>query len=231
MKYSGTLCALLSLCAFWITPVQAEDWVIGLADPDEAVVLDADRHVDGNLVLHNRGALTILPGRRLSLAGSVTLGGDSRLQIDGGALQFLQSFAYQSEIIAYERARLVFTDAVLDGSGFSYSVGLTDEAQAWYARVRVENGFSTWAAFGEAEIHLQDCDNAGEFVPFGDVTVDVAGSDVVLLWITLFDGSSIDTVLPTPGDVPAFDLDAQTGWAQGIPYPSGSATALESGGP
>ncbi len=198
--------------------VAAADWVIGGDDPDETVVLSSDRFVDGNLVILNNGRLTVTGGGALHLSHDVYLFGNACLDIRQGTLRFRQEYAYQSALMAADQAAVEVTDGALDGNGHSFSVALAGSAAASFTRAEVVRGFATWALFDQSAATLVDCINAGEFVPFGEVTLSIADSETVLLWMTLFDGTIIDTILPPPGDVAEFRLDVTTPWATNIPY-------------
>jgi len=198
--------------------VAATDWVIGGDDPDEAVVLSSDRLVDGNLVILNNGRLTVTGGCTLHLARHVFLMGNGALEIQQGRLCFRQAYAYQSACMLQDQAALAITDGTIGGNGHSFGISLLGGATADFVRVEVVDGFATWALLDQAAVSLTDCINAGEFVPFGETSLSVTGSETVLLWITLFDGSAIDTVLPPPGDLADFQLDGTTPWAVNIPY-------------
>jgi len=200
------------------TVVFPADWVIGQTDPNESMTLTTDLTVDGNVIIINNGRLTLTDGATLILLGSIILMDQGTLEANQANIRFIQSYSYQSEISAYQQSALLFTDVTINGNGVSYGIGLTGTATAQFSRVTVENGFATWALLEQASATLEGCVNTGEFVLFGNVALDISDCETVLLWITLFDGTIIDTTLPAPGVLDEFILDGTTPWAVNIPY-------------
>jgi len=196
----------------------AGDWLIGWHDPGEHVVVTGERYVAGNVYVLNQAQLELAPGARLVVNGEIGLLGDGMLRATEATIRFSQSFAYQCALVAGGAGRFDFEDVRLNGNGHSFSIGLAGAAEARFTRVHVVDGFATWGFYEEGSAELTDCRNAGEFVPFGRGSLRISGSETVLLWLTLFDGTVIDTQLPPPGTVTEFRLDAQTPWATNIPY-------------
>lgn len=203
----------------WMAAAQAraEDWLIGYDDPNEVVVQTDERLVDGDIYILNSGRLHIQDAT-VTVFGSIFVVDAATLQIDGGTLQFGQSYTYQSEWFATDSATVQLTDATIDGGGYPYSVALAGNATAVYQRVTVVNGFSTWALFDQACATLTDCVNGGEFSELGENTLTISGTQTVLYWLALPDGSAVDVAFPAPGDVPAWSVTPDSPWATGIPY-------------
>jgi hypothetical protein len=197
---------------------RADDWVIGETDPNEAVTLTSDRLVDGRLIIINNAALTVTPGVSLTVDGEVNLSDAATLTMTGATLNLPQDFAYQSGFAVYDNARLILTDTTVDGGGFSFSLGITGTSSAQWTNTTIENGFATWVLFDAATATIDGCANTGEFLCMGTNTLAIANSDTVLLWLTLPDGSVIDTTLPPPGAVADFSLTPASSFATGIPY-------------
>lgn len=209
------LCAVALACA---RAANAEDWIIGFNDPNEVVTQTADRIVDGDIVIFNNGRLNI-SGATITVHGDIMVANTGTLDVDGSEIRFPQVFSYQSEIAGYEAATLRFVDTTIDGGGHSHGIGLTGESAAEFERVTVADGFATWALLENATLTMTDCTNGGEFLALGENnSLDISGTDVVLFWMTLPDGSVVDTTLPPPGDVAAWSMDPNTPWASGIPY-------------
>lgn len=200
------------------TASRADDWVLGGSDPNEAITLTTDQFVDGNLVITNSAALTVADGVTLTVAGDIVLTNAASLTMGASTLVFPQNFAYQSDLGVYDQAQLSLTNTTIDGGGYSFSLGLLGTADAMWTNTAVVNGFATWALLDAATANLDGCTNTGEFLCFGTNTLNIDNSDTVLLWLTLPDGSVIDTTLPAPGAVSSFALTPNSAFASGIPY-------------
>ena len=196
----------------------ADDWLIGADNPDETVTLNSDKYVDGDIIIVNNGHLNVASGATLTVTGDILMFQTAGLDITGGELHFPQTFSYQSGIGVWDNSTLTMTDAVIESNGSSFSVALASSGSAVYENVTVENGFCTWGFFDDSSITLNNCTNAGEFVPLGAVSLQINNCETVLLWISMFDGTVVDTTLPAPGDLASFTLDPSTPWATNIPY-------------
>jgi len=204
--------------AVTVTTSCADDWVIGALDPNETVTLAADRTVQGRLTIVNNASLTVTAGVTLTVTGEITLTDTAALTMTGATLNLPQDFAYQSGIGTFDTARLSLTDTIVESGGHSFSLGLTGTSSADWTATTVENGFATWALFDNAAAAFDGCTNTGEFLCMGANTIDLTNSDTILLWLTLPDGSVIDTTLPPPGAVASFALTPASPFASGIPY-------------
>jgi hypothetical protein len=209
--------ALIPAVALGSSNVVAEDWLIGWDDPDEVVTLTADRAVDGDITILNQGKL-IVDGAELSLTGVITMVHDAQLEVLNGRLRFVQNRAYAGELGAYDNAQLRFRNAVVDGSGHSFSYGLATSATADYDNVTVENGFCTWALFHDAAATLSDCTNAGEFVMMGQGTVTIEDTAGALIWATFPEGSTGDLAFPSSNEVEHWLIGPASPDVTGVPY-------------
>ncbi|MBL8760591.1 MAG: hypothetical protein JNL50_04745 [Phycisphaerae bacterium] len=205
-------------------PALAEDWIIGLVDPNEVVEITSPTQVDGDIILVNSARLRVLSGGVLSLTGKLAALHTSRVEFDHGVLQFPQTFAYQSGLIAADDSVFTLTDTRIEANHRSFGVSGVGRGRFEYDRVNVATGFSTWALFESAGAVIRGCQNTGEFVPFGTTTLDIADSEGVLFWLTLFKDSTVDLSFPPPGAVASFVVSPDVPWGTGIPYTASIAS-------
>jgi hypothetical protein len=210
-------CHAAALCLALSPTALADDWLIGLLDPEESIILAQDRVVDGNLYILNQASLHVTGGT-LTVTGMIGVFNQASLEVEGAKVHFAQEYAYQSGFGILDQATLDLTDTVVDGNGRSYSIGLSTAARGRFERVQVQNGFCTWVFSENASQELIDCQNAGEFLLLDVSTLDISGSTNVLFWVVLPDGSAIDTTFPPPGHVDEWSVGPETPWADGIPY-------------
>ncbi len=196
----------------------ADDWIIGLLDPNESITLTTDRVVDGNIIIANNGYLSVENGARLTVTKGIWMLNTSVMEVTSASLYFQQSFSYQGQAIVSDNARLTCTDSIIDGSGHSFSIGVGGQAQVQWTNITVQNGFPTWGLLDQATVSVDGCVTAGEFLCLGTNQLDISNSDLVLLWLTLPDGSVVDVTLPPSGYVASWSVSPNSTWATGIPY-------------
>ena len=212
---------MLRLVCLWLCaclPVYAGDLIIGDSDPHESLIISQDTSVSGNVVLVNAGQLFITNGATLTLSGDVLCADTSYLGIANGTIHLLQQYAYHMGFQLTQDAVFAGELATLNGNGYSFSMAVLNAGTVTYEQVAMVDGFATWVLFDTACATLAGCSNTGEFVLFGNGDLDIQDSHTVLIWVTLFSGSFINTSLPAPGTVADFLLDDQTPWAGNIPY-------------
>ncbi|HHN77502.1 MAG TPA: hypothetical protein ENK11_02345, partial [Phycisphaerales bacterium] len=194
---------------------RGNDLVIG-DTPGEVLVVDSLLTVDGSLVVINDGRVELGTNGVLRVTDEIQLAGDGTLIGAGGRIEFPQTYDYESQLLVWDRGTLDLSGTIIDGGGRSFSVAVG--ASVVFNNVEVVDGFATWAIFDGGDVALSDVVNTGEFLQLGPSSLSMTRCDFVLFWLTLPDGSVVDTALPPPGDVALFELNDQTPWASGIPY-------------
>ncbi len=184
--------------------------------PGEVLVVSGLEVIQGDLQIIGDGRVEIAPTGTLRINGDIHLVGDGQLVGNAGRLEFLQTYSYESEILVWEQSSIELHGTVIDGGGHSFSMAIGAKA-VWFD-VEVVNGFATWALFDGGDVELSNITNAGEFLQIGTSSLLLYRCETVLFWLTLPDGSIVDTTLPSPGDVAIFELNSKSSWASGIPY-------------
>lgn len=210
------ICSLTAAIAAGITVCgYGADLVVG-DTPGEVLVVDAPLVVDGSLTVLNDGRVELGAGGVLRVSNEIQIVDGGVLSGVGGRIEFPQTYDYESSFLVWNQGSLELCGTVIDGGGHAFSIGLN--ASATWDGVEIVDGFATWAAFNDGGITLTDVTNAGEFLQFDSASLSLTRCDIVLFWLTLPDGSVVDTTLPPPGDVALFELNDQTPWASGVPY-------------
>ncbi len=184
--------------------------------PGEVLVVSGMLVVQGDLEIINDGRVEILPTGTLRVHGGINIYSTGVLLGIGGRIELVQSYSYESQLLVWDQGMLELDGTVVDGDGFAFSVATT--ASVVWTGVEVQDGFATWAMFLGADVSLSDVTNAGEFLQLDDSTLTLVRCQMVLFWLTLPDGSSVDTTLPSSGDVALFELNESTPWATGLAY-------------
>lgn len=210
-----------SVCVFLAVAGRSlgQDWIIGATQPNEIVLLTSDRTVNGDVFIMNNGRLQVR-GATLTVHGDINVFGTATLDVADATIRFVQTFSYQRSLIAGDDATLKFTDTTIDtGGAFAYGVTMLANATAEFTRVTVPpEGGATWAFFENASLVMTDCVNGDEFVPIGTGSITISGTDGLIFWLALPDGSVVDTTIPPPGAVAAWSVGPNATWATGIPY-------------
>jgi hypothetical protein len=216
MRPARVLAAALAITAAPLLAA-ADDLILGFPDPDQSLTITRDTRIDGNIILLNRAALNLRAGT-LTVTGRIYLLDNTALTSDGATLSLEQAFAYDSGLYVTGNALVDFRNTHIRAANRSFGVGMAGTARVAYSNVSVDNGFCTWAIDGSSTATLTNVTNAGEFLLLGASRADITRSSTVLFWLVLPRGSTIDTTLPAPGNVPSFSLTPTTPWASGIPY-------------
>lgn len=214
MRY---LAAILTLIAI-VSPTLADDWYIGFSDPDEVVTLITDRFVDGNIIILNNGRLNVNANATLSLTGELQVFDTASLDMLDATLLFLQGYAYQGGILVSDQGQVSCNTSTIQGSGHSVNIVTLGQSHVEWRNVNSANGYLTWVLFEGSSADIAGSTSVGEFVIHGDGTLTISDSSQVLFWLTMPDGSIVDTTMPPPGDVSSFTVGPDTPWASGIPY-------------
>jgi len=184
--------------------------------PGEVLVVSGTTNIQGDLQIIGDGRVEIEPTGTLHIAGAIEILGNGTLVGTGGRIELVQTYDYESQILVSDQGSLDLTDTVVDGDGHAFSMAAS--ASVIWDRVEVASGFATWALFGDADVSLNDVTNAGEFLQLETSSLSLVRCETVLFWLTLPNGSVVDTTLPSMGDVALFEINAATPWATGIPY-------------
>ncbi len=193
----------------------ANDLIIG-DTPGEVLVITDVQDVQGDLQIVGDGRVEIMPSGTLRINGDIQIVGNGALVGNAGRIEFRQTYDYQAQVLVWEQGLVQLNGTVVDGDGYAISMAITGSV-VW-DNVELANGFATWGIFVGGDVALTDVVNAGEFVQLGASSLALLRCQSVLFWLTMSDGSVVDTTLPLPGDVALFEINDQTSWATGIPY-------------
>jgi hypothetical protein len=184
--------------------------------PGEVLIVSGVLPIEGDLEIVNDGRVEILPTGTLRVNGGINVYDTGVLTGIGGRIEFEQSYSYESQFLVWDQGLLDLDGTVVDGDGFAFSIAAI--ASVVWAGVEVEDGFATWALFLGADVSLSDVTNAGEFLQLDASALSLVRCETVLFWLTLTDGSSVDTTLPSSGEVALFEINESTPWATGLAY-------------
>ncbi len=195
--------------------MSGNDLIIG-DTPGEVLVITGVQDIQGDLQIVGDGRVELTPTGTMRIRGDILLAGEGVLQGIGGRIEFFQTYSYESRILVWEQSLVQLDGTVIDGNGYPFSMATI--SNVIWNEVEIINGFATWGIFAGGNVVLADVTNAGEFVQLDVSSLTLLRCHTVLFWLTMPDGSVVDTALPLPGDVALFEINAQTSWATGIPY-------------
>jgi hypothetical protein len=194
-----------------------DDLVVGLTDPDEQVVITADTRLDGNILVLNRGVLT-LEDIHFQLNGDIEIYQEGRIRVENGTFTILQEYIYQHRALVAGDGLLTFSGVSFRSSGQSWSVAVAERGQYEMDETTVDDGFITTALLGEGTCRIYRSRTPGEFLCFERSSLSVRQSDLLLFWIVLSDGARVHTSLPSDSLVIGWTFPPALPQSEGIDY-------------
>ena len=169
--------------------------IIGGDDPNERVTLTGYHYLHGDLIIVNNGVLN-LDHADFYINGDVILMGNGALNVIGGDFTIVQDYIYEHQAICLENSKFILQNVSFQSSGQSWSIGLTDSSSYEMHSSEISRGFITVALLAESRARITDTGNAGEFLCFGDNSIDFKDCDLLLQWLVLPDSADVDVSLP-----------------------------------
>jgi len=200
------------------TPGRDDLLVIGGYDPFEVVTITGEYTLDGSIMIVNHGTLELIDAN-LSIRGDITLVDDGTLLVSGANLTFSQLFGHQYGILAWDRAELVMTGAVVSGAGSIISGHLAGETFTRLEAGSFVDGM-TVSVSDSARLDLDGMSGFIEAVVFDGASLEASDSpmDLLLVWLTLPAGAAGTFALPPWGHVSALDFPNDFPGTTGFDY-------------
>jgi len=193
------------------------DLIIGAVDPDEVVIITGDYYLDGDVYILNNGILN-LDQANFQMDGDIFIMGHGHLNVQGGIFTIIQEYIYEHDAILAENAAITFSGIEFHSSNQSWSIGMTDSSQYTLENTEIADGFITTGLMAASNATITNTDTAGEFLCFGDNSIDFRDCDFILMWMVLPDSSVVDAALPVDSPLNDFTFSEDESGIENIPY-------------
>ncbi len=197
--------------------------VIGAVDHDEVFRIGPGEELDSidEIYIVNRGILLVeggilnqanqiyvlddggfvIDGGELHLSGNDTnirVGDHGRFVVrNGGFLHYVQQYVAQHNIIGWGDARIELEDSEVDCDGSIEFIYLVERAS--YSATRTTyNHWKTWYLWDDTALSLTDVNIAGDVVFYDRPTLRFTNTTLVMPWLFLDDGATVDFSFPKP---------------------------------
>lgn len=193
------------------------DLIVGAVDPDEVVTITGDYYLYGDVYIYNNGILN-LDGANFQMDGDIFIMGHGHLNVQGGIFTIIQEYIYEHNAILAENGSITFSGMEFHSSNQSWSIGMTDSSQYTLENTEIADGFITTGLMAASNATITNTDTAGEFLCFGDNSIDFRDCDFILMWMVLPDSSVVDVALPTDSPLNDFTFSEDEPGIENIPY-------------
>ena len=197
--------------------------VIGGVDFDEVFRLGTGEVLDSDddIYIVNRGTL-LVEGGILNQTGQIYVLDDAGFVIDSGEfhlsgndtniwvgnrghfvvkngafLHYVQQYVAQHNIIGWGDARIELEDSEVDCDGSIEFIYLVERA-AYSASRMTYNHWKTWYLWDDTALTLTDVNIAGDVVFYDRPTLRFTNTTLVMPWLYLGDGATVDSRFPQP---------------------------------
>jgi hypothetical protein len=198
------------------SPKNSDTLFIGLTPGDSLYITGAWSHpgpvfvlADGKLVIENAD---------VSLGGDlIAWGEEARVDILSSTIRMPQAFIYQRGMIAAGQALIHIEGSLLDYSGLSHNLVITDSARVEWKNVS-KIGFTTCGLWGRGSIEVEDCPETGEFILTGKASATFRQANTILLWHNVPDALGLDLSFPEGDSIAGFEFSPSLPGVNGLDY-------------
>jgi len=189
---------------------------VGLT-PGDSLFLTGVFANDGPVLVYGDGILVFDNAQALINGDIIVWGEAARLVIKNSTITSPQSYIYQRSMVAAGQAHIIIENAILNYSGLSHNLVITDSASINWINVE-KYGFTTCGLWNKGEIDINGTPQAGEFIMTHQTKASFSHANTVLIWHHIPDTGVFNITFPAGDTVSSFQLNNTTPGVQGTYY-------------
>jgi hypothetical protein len=188
---------------------------VGATNNDTLVITGNYTH-NGPIFVFNNGVL-IFRNAVVSDTGDIYVWQNGKLFADSSSLTFPQQYFYEWGITLVNDAYMRVQNCSFNYSGMSHNLFLGDSAVLIWNSVH-QNDWTTCGLFGNPTIHINGCNQTGEYILSDYSTIDFHNADTIIFWHQFPDTALVNYAFPNGDTVYHYVFNDTVTGVRGIRY-------------
>jgi len=195
---------------------QSHDTIFVGVVPHDTLRITGNWHHSGPILVLSDGVL-IFKNATVIDSGDVYVFQQGQLLADSSSLTFPQQYFYQRGIIAVQNAYLNFNHCSFNYSGMSHNLVIGGNATVIMNNVH-QHDWTTCGLFGKPTLHINGCNQAGEYILSDSSTATFKNTDTLLLWHHFPDTALVNFAFPNGDTVYNYNFNKTVPGINGVEY-------------
>lgn len=192
------------------------DTIIVGAVPNDTLRITGNWTHTGPIIVVNDGVI-IFNHANVIDTGDVFLLGSGKWFADSSSFFFPQQYFYERSFIAVQDAQAQISNSSFNYSGYSHNLVIVDSARVEWINVH-QHDWTTCGLNGKATMHINGCNQSGEYICQDSATAIFEHADTLILWHQLPETAVINYSFPQGDTVYNYNFDNTTIGVTGIGY-------------
>jgi len=189
---------------------------VGLTPGDSLYITGAFMN-DGPVLVYGDGILIFNNAQAFINGDIIVWGNTARLEIRNSTIISPQAYLYQRGMIAAGEARIHLENTILNYSGLSHNLVVTDSAKVSWTNV-TKSGFTTCGMWNKGEIDINGTPQAGEFIMTHKTKASFTNANTVLIWHHITDTAQFSLTFPDGDTLSSWQLNSSLSSIQHVYY-------------
>ncbi len=195
---------------------QSHDTIFVGTVPHDTLVITGNWHHSGPILVLSDGVL-IFKNATVVDSGDIYVFQQGQLVADSSSLTFPQQYFYQRGLIAVQNAIVNIQHCSFNYSGLSHNLVIGGSATVVMNKVH-QHDWTTCGLFGKPTLHINGCNQAGEYILCDSSTATFKNTDTLLLWHQFPDTALVNFTFPNGDTVYNYNFNKTVPGIKGVEY-------------
>jgi hypothetical protein len=195
---------------------QSHDSIFVGVVPHDTLLITGNWHHNGPILVLNDGVL-IFKNATVVDSGEIYIFQQGQLLADSSSLTFPQQYFYQRSLIAVQNATVNVQHCSFNYSGMSHNLVIGGNASVTMNNIH-QHDWTTCGLFGKPTLHINGCNQAGEYILSDSSTTVFKNTDTLILWHQFPDTAVVNFAFPNGNTVYNYHFNKTISGIQGVEY-------------
>jgi hypothetical protein len=195
---------------------QSHDSIFVGAVPHDTLLITGNWHHYGPIFVLNDGVL-IFKNATVVDTGDIYIFQQGQLLADSSSLTFPQQYFYQRSLIVVQNAVVNIQHCSFNYSGMSHNLVIGGNASVTMNHIH-QHDWTTCGLFGKPTLHINGCNQAGEYILSDSSTTVFKNTDTLILWHQFPDTAVVNFAFPNGNAVYNYHFNKTISGIQGVEY-------------